>query len=66
MRPLVPCWKAASCCGKRHKHYVYNTESLEGVCVRHDDYCTAVARPQPSDSPVPHPSVPPGVRAAAL
>ena len=41
--------KPKSCCGKHHKHYVYNTESMEGVCVRHNDDCTAVCVPQKPD-----------------
>ena len=41
-----PMCKPKSCCGKHHKHYVYNTESMEGVCVRHNDDCTAVCMPR--------------------
>ena len=41
--------KPKQCCGKHHKHYVYNTESMEGVCVRHNDDCTAVCVPQKPD-----------------
>jgi len=44
-----PMCKPKSCCGKHHKHYVYNTESMEGVCVRHNDDCTAVCVPQKPD-----------------
>ena len=33
------------CCGERHKHYVVNSESLAGVCVRHNDDCNAVCVP---------------------
>ena len=40
-----PMCKPGSCCGKHHKHYVLNTKSLEGVCVRHNDDCTAVCVP---------------------
>ena len=41
--------KPKSCCGKHHKHYVYNTESMEGVCVRHNNDCTAVCVPREVD-----------------
>ena len=41
--------KPKSCCGAHHKHYVYNTESMEGVCVRHNDDCTAVCVPREAD-----------------
>lgn len=44
-----PMCKPKSCCGKHHKHYVYNTESLEGVCVRHNNDCTAVCVPSKPD-----------------
>jgi len=44
-----PMCKPKSCCGKHHKHYVYNTESMEGVCVRHNNDCTAVCVPQKPD-----------------
>jgi len=44
-----PMCKPKSCCGKRHKHYVYNTESMEGVCVRHNDDCSAVCMPRKTD-----------------
>ena len=44
-----PMCKPKSCCGKHHKHYIYNTESMEGVCVRHNDDCTAVCAPQEAD-----------------
>ena len=32
-----PTCKPSTCCGPRHKHYVLNSENLEGVCVRHTD-----------------------------
>jgi len=41
--------KPRSCCGKHHKHYVYNTKNMEGVCVRHNDDCTAVCVPRKPD-----------------
>jgi len=44
-----PMCKPKVCCGKRHKHYVYNTESMEGVCVPHNDDCTAVCMPRHDD-----------------
>jgi hypothetical protein len=40
-----PTCKPKACCGAHHKHYVVNTESLLGVCVRHNDDCTAVCVP---------------------
>jgi len=48
-KELCPMCKPKSCCGKNHKHYVVNTESMEGVCVRHNDDCTAVCVPQKPD-----------------
>jgi len=44
-----PMCKPKSCCGKHHKHYIYNTESMEGVCVRHNDDCAAVCVPRKVD-----------------
>ena len=41
--------KPKACCGEHHKHYVYNTESMEGVCVRHNNDCTAVCVPREAD-----------------
>jgi len=38
--------KPSACCGARHKHFVINTESLEGICVRHNDDCTPVCMPR--------------------
>jgi len=46
-----PFCKPKQCCGPRHKHYVVNTESLEGVCVRHNDDCTPVCMPVDDDKP---------------
>jgi len=40
-----PFCKPGACCGPRHKHYIVNTESLEGVCVKHTDDCTPVCVP---------------------
>ena len=37
------------CCGEGHKHYVVNSESLAGVCVRHNDDCNAVCVPAQYD-----------------
>ena len=37
------------CCDKHHKHYVVNTESMAGVCVRHNDDCDAVCVPAQQD-----------------
>ena len=37
-----PFCKPKECCGAGHKHYVLNTENLQGVCVRHNDDCTPV------------------------
>ena len=59
------------CCGEGHKHYVVNSESLAGVCVRHNDDCNAVCVPREQDptkkrvctkvtqpnNPTPHPAV---------
>jgi len=41
-----PFCKPKACCGPHHKHYVVNTESLEGVCVRHNNDCTALCMPR--------------------
>lgn len=41
-----PFCKPKACCGKGHKHYVVNTKSMEGVCVRHNDDCSAVCSPR--------------------
>jgi len=46
-----PFCKPKSCCGAHHKHYVLNTESLEGICVRHNDDCTPVCVPQGVNNP---------------
>merc|ERR1711988_1504308 len=46
-----PFCKPKACCGKHHKHYVINTESLEGVCVRHSDDCTPMCVPRGEDFP---------------
>ena len=37
------------CCDERHKHYVVNSESLAGVCVRHNDDCNAGCVPREQD-----------------
>ena len=37
--------------GEGHKHYVVNSESLEGVCVRHSDDCTPVCVPKGDSEP---------------
>jgi len=44
-----PSCKPKSCCGKHHKHFVINTESNQGVCVRHSDDCTPLCMPQDAD-----------------
>jgi len=41
-----PTCKPKACCDDDHKHYVLNTQNLEGVCVRHTDDCTPVCVPQ--------------------
>lgn len=46
-----PFCKPKACCGPNHKHYVVNTESLEGVCVRHTDDCTPACVPKGDDEP---------------
>jgi hypothetical protein len=46
-----PFCKPKACCDKHHKHYVVNTKSLEGVCVRHDDDCTPVCMPKGDAKP---------------
>lgn len=46
-----PFCKPKSCCGARHKHYVVNTESLEGVCVWHNDDCTPMCVPTGDEHP---------------
>jgi len=46
-----PTCKPKACCGDGHKHYVLNTQNLEGVCVRHNDDCTPVCVPIGSDDP---------------
>ncbi len=44
-------WNRSGCCGKDHKHFVINSESLEGVCVRHTDDCTPLCVPYGEDHP---------------
>lgn len=46
---VCPTCKPSSCCDPSHKHYVLNTKSLEGVCVRHNDDCTPVCVPPGSE-----------------
>jgi len=46
-----PTCKPKECCGLNHKHYVLNTNSLEGVCVRHNDDCTPMCVPIGNDDP---------------
>jgi len=46
-----PTCKPGACCGPHHKHYVLNTENLEGVCVRHNDDCSTVCVPRGDDDP---------------
>jgi len=41
-----PACKPRACCGDHHKHFVVNTISLTGVCVRHNDDCTPVCMPR--------------------
>ena len=41
-----PACKPSACCGAHHKHFVVNTVSLTGVCVRHTDDCTPVCMPR--------------------
>ena len=48
-KKFCPMCKPKACCGKHHKHYVYNSASMEGVCVRHNDDCAAVCVPQKPD-----------------
>jgi len=44
-----PLCKPRACCDKNHKHYVINTDSMMGVCIRHDNDCTALCMPQKAD-----------------
>jgi len=46
-----PFCKPKSCCTPHHKHYVLNTASLEGICVRYNDDCTPVCVPQGINDP---------------
>jgi len=46
-----PFCKPQSCCGKHHKHYVLNTETQEGICVRMNDDCTPACVPQGVNDP---------------
>jgi hypothetical protein len=46
-----PACKPSACCGPHHKHFVVNTESLTGVCVRHTDDCTPVCMPRGDNEP---------------
>jgi hypothetical protein len=46
-----PFCKPKDCCGAHHKHFVINTESREGVCVRHNDDCTPVCMPKGDEEP---------------
>merc|ERR1711968_281253 len=48
---FCPFCKPSGCCGKNHKHFVINSESLEGVCVRHSDDCTPLCVPYGEDHP---------------
>merc|ERR1719421_338761 len=41
-----PFCKPKACCGEHHKHYVLNTDTEEGICIRHNDDCTPVCVPQ--------------------
>jgi len=43
---FCPFCKPSSCCGPHHKHFVINTESFEGVCVRHTNDCTPLCMPR--------------------
>jgi hypothetical protein len=45
-RKPCPMCKPKQCCTAGHKHYVINTENLEGVCIRHNDDCSAVCMPR--------------------
>ena len=47
MMPDVRLASLATCV----QHYVVNTESLEGVCVRHTDDCTPVCVPRGEGEP---------------
>lgn len=40
-----------ACCGERHKHFVINSESEEGVCVRMNDDCTPLCMPHGDVAP---------------
>jgi hypothetical protein len=48
---VCPMCKPSACCTAGHKHYVINTNSMEGVCVRHDDTCMAVCMPRGNANP---------------
>jgi hypothetical protein len=41
-----PMCKPSTCCTPGHKHYVINTDNMEGVCVRHTDDCSTVCMPR--------------------
>merc|ERR1711924_49660 len=41
-----PACKPRDYCGEHHKHYVLNTASLEGVCVRQTNDCTPLCVPR--------------------
>ena len=50
--PRAPAARESSLsAGEGHKHYVVNSESLEGVCVRHSDDCTPVCVPKGDGEP---------------
>ena len=46
-----PFCKPKECCGDGHKHYVLNSENLEGVCTRHSDDCTPICVPTGDGKP---------------
>jgi len=48
-KEFCPMCKPKECCGEGHKHYVVNSESLAGVCVRHNDDCNAICVPAQHD-----------------
>jgi len=46
-----PFCKPKACCDDQHKHFVLNTETEEGVCVRMNDDCTPVCVPHGDAEP---------------
>merc|ERR1711988_322290 len=49
-KEFCPQCKAKQCCPRNHKHFVIETQRMEGVCVKHTDNCQPLCLPKASST----------------